>query len=317
MANVLIKIGKVEEVENRYSIDNADGLRIRVRILEIDGSASQRQRNDLPWAFPLLPKVLRTAPKEGEAVLVISDSLNDFKGGMRYYIGPIISQPGYNTKCPYGVAPSLLSTSKNNNPMPTILYDGNVIGSFPNNDDVAIVGRGSEDVILRYNDASKTSEVDIRAGIRGDQTNESLMNGSTPIIGHNIIFNGADPAYIQLKYKKGIATGSKTYANSLVNIVANRINIMSNLDEDVNDKLKNNKTLVDEGDMNGVMNSLHQVPLGDKLVDLLELMWKAILNHVHDWPGNPQKGDYAGAIKELQARYPDFKAILSDYVRIS
>jgi hypothetical protein len=229
---------------------------------------------------------------------------------MRYYIGPIISQPEYNTKCPYGVAPSLLSTSKSNNPMPTILYDGNVIGSFPNNDDVAIVGRGSEDVILRYNDASKTSEVDIRAGIRGNGN----MNGT---VKNNVIFNGTDPAYIQLKYQKGIATGSKTYANSLVNIVANRINIMSNLDEDVKDKLKNNKTLVDEGDMNGVMNSLHQVPLGDKLVDLLELMWKAILNHVHNWPGNPQKGDYAGAIKELQARYPDFKAILSDYVRIS
>ena len=314
MGKVLIKVGKVIEVEDQYSEGCADGLRVRAAIDEDYGRKTSASKTyEIPWAFPLLPKVIRTAPQQGELVLVIADATGEFKTGQRYYIGPIISQPQFNTECPADVATSLIESTRETKPLPNILQKGEVLGAFPNNDDVAIVGRGREDIILRYGKNS-TSEVDIRAGIRGSVTSDDPYRDG--MVG-NIIFNGTDPAYIQLKYKQGISTGSDTYANSLVNIVANRVNIMSNLDDTISHSLGNNETLVDEKEMTNIMNSLHQVPHGDKLVRVLELMWKAILNHVHPWPGSPQCGDNANAIIQLQDEFPDFNEILSKYVRIS
>ena len=57
-------------------------------------------------------------------------------------------------------------------------------GAFPSNGDVAVVGRGAEDVILKYDKSTNTSEVDLRAGIRGEPTNSDNKN----MIG-NIIFS--------------------------------------------------------------------------------------------------------------------------------
>ena len=57
-------------------------------------------------------------------------------------------------------------------------------GAFPNNEDVSVVGRGSEDVTLKYNESTKKSEVDIRAGIR----TEPSMARENDLIG-NIMFN--------------------------------------------------------------------------------------------------------------------------------
>ena len=101
-------------------------------------------------------------------------------------------------------------------------------GSFPKASDVAVIGRGSEDIILRYDNNTKESEIQLRSGIRGEPTNESNPN----MIG-NIIFNGTDPAYIQMKYKQGLAQKENHEANSIINMVANRINIMSNKDDNI------------------------------------------------------------------------------------
>jgi hypothetical protein len=173
-----------------------------------------------------------------------------------------------------------------------------------------VVGRGLEDIILRYNDDSKTSEVDLRAGIRGEPTNSQDEN----MVG-NIIFNDTDPAYIQLKYKQGIATHEKNAANSVINMVANRINIMSNKDYNVAHNLNDKDMLVQESKMDEIMDSLHQVPMGDKLVELLKIMKGAIMHHVHPWAGMEQCGDWAGFINKLEGY--DIDSILSQYVRIS
>jgi hypothetical protein len=310
MGNVLIKIGTVIEVENEFSKGNSGGLRIRAKI---DEDKRKEKKNELiPWAFPLLPKSLQIVPKEGEAVLLIADEVGGFSSGQRYYIGPLISQPQFNTFCPASDATTLLNFAERT-PLPSMKWNSDTDGAFPDTKDVALIGRGSEDVTLKYDDSSKTSEVDIRAGIRGDQTNESLMNGSSPVIGHNIIFNGADPAYIQLKYKKGIATGSKKYANSLVNIVADRINIMSNRDSSVSHDIHEKSGLVKEVD--SVMDRLHQVPKGDVLLEFLNIVKGAILHHVHPWASMEQAGDKPGYINQLKDF--DLEKILSEYVRIS
>ena len=63
------------------------------------------------------------------------------------------------------------------------------------------------------------------------------------------------------------------------------------------------------------MENLHQVPKGDKLVELLELIIGAILHHLHPWAGMEQCGDAQNYINRLIAY--DVNSILSDYVRIT
>lgn len=301
---MLLKLAKVVEVENVYSKDNANGLRVRALFFD----ETPRVSSDVPWAFPLMPKTFQSVPKVGEAVLILSDE-SENNQAQRYYIGPIIAQPQYNDLSPYKYATSLIQASMTN-PLETINKFDETRGSFPNVGDVAVVGRGNEDVILKYDQKAGKSSVDIRAGIRG----KADSNNNPNLIG-NIIFNNVDPAYIQLKYKSGIATGEKKSANSVINIVADRINIMSNKDESVSHNLHEKDTLVNESKMNEIMDNLHQVAMGDKLVELLKIMKGAIMHHVHPWAGMEQCGDWPGFIKKLD-KY-DIDSILSEYVRIS
>lgn len=302
MANVMMTIGKVMEVEGTYSEDSHDGLRVRVQL----PTDVPKKITDLQWAFPLMPKIFHSVPKVGEAVLVFSE---DTTKSQRWFIGPIISQPQFNTYCSDEDATTLLK-SKDREPLEKISNSDDTRGSFPNASDVAMVGRGSEDIILKYDDTTKASEVDIRSGIRGEATN----SGNDNMVG-NIVFNGTDPAYIQLKHKNGIATSRKNSANSLVNVVANRINLMSNKDDSISHNLGDKDTLVKEDKIDNVMDNLHQVPKGDKLVELLNVMKGCILHHVHPWAGMEQCGDWSGYINKLNDY--DINSILSDYVRIS
>ena len=312
MGSVLIKFGTVEEVENMFSDGYSNGLRIRAR-LDTDRS---NDKKTIPWAFPLLPKSLQAVPKEGEGVLIIADSVGGFSNSQRYYIGPVISQPQYNTKCSADKGTSLLNHNSEN-PLPSIDWDDNTRGSFPATKDVALVGRGAEDVILKYDEDSKVSEVDIRAGIRkeGEYRSDNKADyyaNKDKFVG-NIMFNGIDPAYIQLKYKTSIATGAGHEANSLINIVADRINIMSNKDSNIDHDIHDNNTLVSNVD--NVMDKLHPVPMGDKLVEALNIIKGAILHHVHPWASMEQSGDDPGFINDLTDYH--FETILSEYVRIS
>lgn len=316
MGNVLIKIGTVIEVENGFSKEPAGGLRIRAKL---DEDKQKQKINELiPWAFPLLPKSIQVVPKVGEAVLIIADEAGGFRSGQRYYIGPLISQPQYNTFCPAADATSLLRFSERN-PLPSMDWNSQTRGSFPESKDVALIGRGSEDVILKYNDSHKTSEAVIRAGIRSEgkftSTDKGEYYANKDMVVGNIMFNNIDPAYIQLKYKSGIATGKKNSANSLINIVADRVNIMSNKDTTVSHDLHDNDTLVRESEVDNIMNRLHQVPKGDKLVEFLEIVKGAILHHVHAWSGMEECGDKPGYINKLKDY--DLEKILSEYVRIS
>jgi hypothetical protein len=225
----------------------------------------------------------------------------------RYFIGPIISQNQFQEFCSKENASALLKTHETA-PLTKTSNFAVVDGAFPKNEDVAMVGRGKEDVILRYD--NKTSEVDIRCGIRGVPTKDA-----DPAMIGNIIFNNVDPAYIQLKYKTGLTKKDENVASSVINMVADRINIMSNNDTTITHNIHDKYQLVKEAKMDEVMDNLHQVPKGDELVELLEIMKGAIMHHVHPWAGMEQSGDWAGFVKKLESF--DIKSILSKYVRIS
>ena len=303
MAAPLLKIGKVTEVENSLTKDGTGAMRIRVKFPHANG---QNEDTKLPWVWPLLPKAFQTAPKIGEAVLVMNTDPS-FPNSQRYYIGPIISQPQYQYKNNYDDATTMLK-GEMHEPIASIDTNPDTEGAFPKQTDVAVVGRKSEAIILRDDD------INIRAGIRQKpaETNGLRDQGY-------IIFNNINPAYIQLKFNN---TGSFTEnANgdyhSSINIVADKINLISNNDTSsiVTDNIHGKDELISDDKLPSIMKELHKVPLGDKLVYLLKIMRGAIMNHVHPWAGMQQCGDWAGFIPLLE-KY-DIDSILSDNVRIS
>ena len=94
----LVGLGHVEYIEGGdYPFsDDANAGRIKVRV-DTDGN---KDTSELPYAFPLMPKTFHVLPKVGEGVLVVTGQIGN-ANSQRYYIGPIISQPQFNTKCEF------------------------------------------------------------------------------------------------------------------------------------------------------------------------------------------------------------------------
>ena len=300
----IIKKGQVELTE-----DTSDGLRIKIRISQ-DGD---KPLSEIPYSFPLLPKTFQSVPKVGEGAFVIT-TMSDNKQSQRYYLGPIISQPQFQGKCDYsygrGNATSLLDGGSIE-PLEKISNYKETFGAFPNIEDVAVVGRGSQDIILKSS-GKNSNELDIRCGIRKETIYGNAKNGKSMI--GDVAFNNLDPAYIQLKYKKAITNKEEQEANSVINMVADKINIISNKDSN-KFNLTDPNQLIQESELDDIMSKLHQIPHGDTLIKLLRTMINAILSHVHPYAGMPPT--VAGYVKESAEWIGKLDTILSKHVRIS
>ena len=301
----IIKKGQVESVK-----DDTDGLRIKVRIAQ-DG---ETPLEEIPYAFPLLPKTFQSVPKVGEGAFVIT-TMSGNKNSQRYYIGPIISQPQFQEKCnyAYGRGNALANIDGGIlSPLEKISNYKETLGSFPNIEDVAIVGRGSQDISMKNNKDTGSECIDIRCGIRENGAYGNSEDGKA-VVG-KVVFNSVDPAYIQLKYRKGITSKPEQDANSVINMVADKINIISN--KDVNGfNLTDAEQLIKESELDDIMSKLHQVPHGDTLVKLLKVIIMAILTHVHPYAGMPPT--VSGYVKESAEWLEKLETILSKHVRIS
>lgn len=308
MNTTMFLIGKVEAIEDKNTPDGSDGLRVKAR------TTSDNTLGNVPWAFPLLPKVFQSVPKMGEYVLIFTAEIGN-SGSQRYYIGPIISQPQYFELSDSKRKALSLTQEKISDPLKKISNDNNTQGSYPEINDIAIIGRGQEDIVLKYDSNTETSEINLRSGIRQKSAEDDESK-----IG-NIIFNSIDPAYIQLKYKKNLVNGSDTNtgasqtANSVINVVADKINLISNKDNDANIHINDNEKLIKDNQISELMSSLHPAVKGDKLMELLEIMRESILRHVHPWAGMEQCGDWAGAINKLKDY--SINEIISEDIRLS
>lgn len=308
MNTTMFLIGKVEAIEDKNTPDGSDGLRIKAR------TTSDNTLGQVPWAFPILPKVFQSVPKIGEYVLILTTELGN-TGSQRYYIGPIISQPQYFELSDSKGKALSLTQEKVNDPLKKISNDNSTQGSYPETNDVAVIGRGQEDIILKYDSDTEKSEIDLRSGIRlkANDNDDSKIG--------NIVFNSIDPAYIQLKYKKNLITSSNDNsevsqaANSVINVVADKINLISNKDNDSNIHIHDNESLIKDNHLPDLMSSLHPAVKGDKLMELLEIMRESILRHVHPWAGMEQCGDWVGAINKLKDYSID--EIVSEDIRLS
>lgn len=295
--NIILRICNVESV-----VDDADGLRIKARLFE----DKNKTLDEIPFAFPLIPKMVQVVPKEGEAVLVILATQDNAEGN-RFYIGPIISQPQFFNKDSFqngkGQALSLLQGGATS-PQTAISTIPESEGAFPDTNDIAIIGRKSEDITI------KDGEIDLRCGIR-----QPDKTGSYNTVG-NVLFNRVDPAYMQMKYAENMKYGDGSF-NSVINLVADKINLIGNKSNnstnfnkfDVTDK----DDLINENSLTKIMDEAHPLPYGDNLVEYLTMFKTAFISHVHPYPGLPPCQD--DLVKRL-LNY-NLNDLLSDTIRIN
>ena len=257
----IIRETKVVSVDDEYH-----GGRIRVRLGGIDGNIPSDQ---LPYCFPFLPKLIHVRPKVGEGVLVILEKNGSGKSN-RYYIGPLISQEYFIAQEMYDV--SALNMLKNRKTQPQQNPDCEPLnkGTLPEADDIAILGRENSDIILKNN------ELRLRCGYK--------ENPSGPVK-KRLNFNKIDPAYIQLKYKK-MKDNENREVNSFINIVADRINLLSRDSSEVYN-LTDQENLITDDELLNILNSAHPVIYGDKLVSFLRQFIEMFRVHTHPFPMMP------------------------------
>lgn len=252
--------------------DNQGGLRIKVRIPYIDKDLTDEQ---LPFCFPLLPKMLHVNPKKGEFVLVVLGKQGGYKGN-RYFIGPVIDQD-YNL---YGEdsekATSLLNAPLYTLPLPDPSTNKDTKGAIPNREDVAIRGRDNSDIILSEN------EIRMRTGFRINKDKDS--NSTLPWV-PTIQYNDMDSAVIDVKYDKQRGPDDRSYASS-VNIAADRINLMS-YDATNPIDLKDRDEQFNSEKLNEIMQKCHSLPYGDLLVEFMKEFVKIFQAHRHPYPMFP------------------------------
>lgn len=284
--------------------DTKDGDRIRVRLEPEDQGLSLEE---IPYAFPLLPKMLHVKPKVNESVIVFTALANDGTS-QRFYIGPIISQPNKMDK-DYHYGSALAFLGGRNLPSAQVSNLPNVKGAFSNNEDITIYGRKGAELEIKEND------IRLRCGLRKNAKNNSK----------EVEYNSLDPSFIQLRYYydnilsnnkssiswKGSSTnfGGTDKCNSTATIVADKINLIGNDGNPAFPK-PDNKELISEEVMKKILEEAHELPYGDILVEFLKLFRDAFLNHTH--PFSMIKPCEETALSNF-----NLDSILSDTVRIN
>lgn len=260
---IIVRICEVLSVQ-----DNQAGLRIKVRLEPYDNN--YKNIEDIPYCFPLLPKFFHCNPKVGECVAVILSTMGATQG-QRWYIGPLISQPQKLGFDPFNYqARSLFSGAQTARPFPNPKTDPENNGSLPDQEDIAIQGRGNTDILL------KDSDVVVRCGFKkAPHANPK----------DNLRFNREDLAYMLTRYKKSVGPDGRPYSSS-INLVADRINLLSHDSKDVFN-LNDQKSLITDEDMQDILVRAHQLPYGDELVSFLQKFIEVFRTHTHPFSMDP------------------------------
>lgn len=271
--NMVIKICTVISVD-----DPLKGDRIKVRLFPED---SRKSENEIPYAYPLLPKMLHILPKVGESVLILLTGVGDGNSN-RYYVGPIVSQ--IQTIADSVVNALSLYPDTDTAPQMAHTKIPDTKGAFCEDEDIAIYGRKGCDVIMKDND------IRIRCGARiSENNNNSFLKqlNYTPTT-----FNNLSPAYIKMKYNQTPVsvihekTGFEQKYNSTATIVADQINLIAN-EGRTNFGTTDNVDLITDEEMENIMKKAHLLPYGDTLVEFLRYFLRMFKEHAHPYPGDP------------------------------
>lgn len=267
-----LEIGEVISVDDPNSLGR---IKVRVKGPISKGGDDGVLDDDLPWAFPLLPKYFTSQPKIKEAVYIFTFSKQQ-QHVDRLYLGPIISQLPQLNFDPYYITALAGFTFGSESPKVSIDTIPEVKGVFPNQDDISIQGRENTDIILKPN------QVLIRAG-KFVKTNPTKTN---PFY---FTFNKKTQAYIQLNNDVVLKKGTETEGEdrgTVTNIVASKINLLTHKDGTPIFNLTNQDNLIDDDELLKILSTAHQMVFGDNLLEYLELFENALFFHVHNGNGN-------------------------------
>jgi hypothetical protein len=277
---------KADSVRNIYwaeviSIeDDTDGGRIKVRIPGLD---NQNPNENLPFAYPLLPKFLHIYPQVGEMVDILIEDVR-FPNRGRYWIGSVISQPQkiafdniYTAKASRNIAITAPEEA------PSKLPEAQ--GVFPQIKDIGIIGRVNTDLILSDN------QIEMRVG-KHEKDNVLTLNKR-------------NPASIKLNFDT-VTGGTGTRSSQL--LIADKIAIISH---DGIPKFK--AAEIDQVERERIFNEGHPLGRGDVIVEALELLRRAIIEHIHGYPKLP--ADRSDIITDLEK--VDFTQILQKNIVIN
>lgn len=264
---------------------------------------------ELPWAFPMIPKFISTQPKVGEGVFVFVFT-QDRQHADRVYFGPIISQPQLLNYDPYYFSALAGFTFSTAHPNVNVAKIPQLNGIFPDPQDISIQGRFNTDI------TQKRNEIVIRAG----KFVESKPDKNNP---YPFKYNASTQAYIQIK--NDVQTKAKTDENeaergTITNIVANKINLLTHKDGSPRFNLTNSKDLISDEEMASILETAHQMVFGDILVQYLILLKEAVLNHVHNGNGNKATDLTSGklAVAEFVKKASDLEnQMLSKNIRLN
>ncbi len=240
--------------------DENGEMTLKVNLYPYDSYSGTTNLNNIVKCYPLLPKHLQVSPKQGEKVLIITSNQLSTES-KRYFIGPVISQQ-------YDLAQG---TNKNPHLLPRPDLNPNNKGTCPDRDDIAIQGRNNADLIF------KDSEVRLRCGFKQDknQTNNEF----------SLLFNKEDMAYIQMKYSPMIDERNKQGFASSINVVADRINLLSH--DSITPFRLSNSDLIDDELLAKILREAHPLIYGDNLVNFLKQLIEIIRTHSHPFPQKP------------------------------
>lgn len=287
----IVRSAKVVDVE-----DPVGSMRIKVKLHPVDDNIPD---DDIPWCFPLNPIFIHICPKKGESVFVFLPSKGAFKA-VRYYIGPIIPQDYYLYKAKYSPNESQMLLNESNAQkyaQPDPARDPKNNGTMPAWEDIALRGRANTDLIL------KDSEIRLRAGFKIDPLATKITN--------RMEYNQKDQGYIQIKYQKGTDNKGKEY-NSLVNVVGDRINLLTHDSRD-GFNLNDPDNMISDEEMAKVFEQAHPLPYGDELIQFLKDFVRLFQTHTHPYPMMPPTFNAA----DTETLATDLDKMLSTTIKIS
>lgn len=286
--NQVFRIAEVISVE-----DESDGARIKVRLKPEDNRLTDAE---LPYAYPLIPKIIHIIPKVGESVAVITFDTSDAYT-QRTYIGPIISQENHINYEPYGIEADSMFIGARVSPEVAESLKPKTRGAYPNKEDVAFEGRKYSDIILTDND------VRLRSGIK-------LPKENNP---RDISFNDKNGAFLKLRYNPDEQNADDDSYNSTALMVADKVLLLGNVPKDGNIITADRDELVSDDKIKELIEKTHELPYGDKLIEFLIMFRDAFLNHVHPYP--TMKPCYTDQLMNLQSY--NLSTIISNSIRIN
>jgi hypothetical protein len=267
-----VKYGVVVSVD-----DSNDMGRIKIRIKGTNslGGDDDKTNDQLPYAFPLLPKHLNVTPKIGEAVFIFVFR-NNLEHADRLYVGPIISQPQKLNDDRYDLTSLAGFTFGTIGPNVAPSTIPELKGVFPSKDSISIQGRFNTDI------TQKSNEVVLRAG----KFEFSEVTEENP---YNFKFNSKTQGFIQIKNDVVIqlANNNQTAKKGTVtNIVSSKINLITHENGSPRFNVTNQDNLISDDELTKILTEAHPLPFGDVLLEYLILMKEALFYHVHNGNGN-------------------------------